>query len=72
MKATMLIAIILMALGFVSLAYQGFSYTTKEKVVDIGPIQVDAEKTKTVPLPPILGGLALAGGIGLMVMSRKS
>jgi hypothetical protein len=71
MKTTMLVAIILMALGFVSLAYQGFSYTTKEKVVDIGPIQVDAEKTKTVPLPPILGGLALAGGIGLMVMSRK-
>lgn len=71
MKTTMLVAIILMALGFVSLAYQGFSYTTKEKVVDIGPIQVDAEKTKTVPLPPILGGLAMAGGIGLMVMSRK-
>lgn len=71
MKAMTLAAILLMAIGFVSLAYQGFSYTTKEKVLDIGPVEAHAEKTKTVPIPPIVGGLALAGGIGLLVMSSR-
>jgi len=74
MKApAMLIGIALIALGLIALAYQGITYTTREKVVDLGPLKVTAQKEKTIPLPPILGGLALAGGIVLVVVaSRKS
>jgi hypothetical protein len=62
----------LIALGIVAFAYQGITYTTREKVVDIGPIQMTADKTKTIPLPPIVGGIALVGGIVLLVAgSRK-
>ena len=72
MKSTSLIGIILIVIGIVALAYQGITYTTREKVIDLGPIQVTADKTKTLPLPPIVGGIALVGGIVLLVMgSRK-
>ena len=65
--------ILLIVLGVVSLALGGISYTKKEKVLDIGPIQATAERHKTIPLPPLLGGLALAGGVLLLVAgSRKS
>ena len=57
--------------GIIAFAYQGITYTTKEKVVDIGPIQMSADKTKTIPLPPILGGIALVGGIVLLVAGSK-
>lgn len=74
MKApAMLIGIALIALGLIALAYQGITYTTREKVVDLGPLKITAQKEKTIPLPPILGGLALAGGIVLVVVAaRKS
>jgi hypothetical protein len=73
MKPKIMIAVILIALGIAVFAYQGITYTTREKVVDIGPIQVTSEKTKTFPLPPIIGAIALVGGIVLLVMgSRKS
>ena len=69
----MIIGIALVVLGIVSLAYQGITYTTREKVVDLGPLKVTADKEKTIPLPPILGGLALAGGVVLLIAaSRKS
>jgi hypothetical protein len=71
MKTYTLTGIILIVIGIVALAYQGISYTTREKVVDIGPIQMTAEKTKTLPLPPIVGGIALVGGIVLLVMGNK-
>ncbi len=72
MKTNTLIGIILIVIGIVALAYQGITYTTREKVVDIGPIQMTAEKTKTLPLPPIVGVVALVGGIVLLVVgSRK-
>ena len=71
MKPKIIIAIILIALGIAAFAYQGINYTTREKVVDIGPIQVTSEKTKTFPLPPIIGVIALAGGIVLLVMGVK-
>jgi hypothetical protein len=71
MKPNTIIAIILIALGIVAFAYQGITYTTREKVVDLGPIQVTSEKTKTLPLPPILGGIALVGGIVVLVMGKK-
>ncbi len=63
-----IIGIILVALGILALVYQGFSYTTREKVIDLGPIQASAEKTKTVPLSPILGVSALVVGAGLLVV----
>ena len=74
MKApVMLIGIALIALGLIALVYQGITYTTSEKVVDLGPLKITAQNEKTIPLPPILGGLALAGGIVLVVVaSRKS
>ena len=71
MKPISLIGILLIVLGIVSLMYQGFTYTTREKVVDIGPIEATAERKKTVPLPPLLGGLALAGGVALLVVGKK-
>jgi hypothetical protein len=74
MKAPlMLIGIALIELGLIALVYQGITYTTREKVVDLGPLKITAEKERTIPLPPILGGLALAGGIVLVVVAaRKS
>ena len=71
MKTNRLIAIVLIAIGIVAFAYQGITYTTREKVVDIGPLHMTAEKTKTLPLPPIVGAIALVGGIVLLVMGSK-
>lgn len=71
MKTTTVFAIVLIAVGIIALAYQGFTYTTREKVVDIGPLQVTTEKTKTLPLPPIVGVVALIGGVVLLATSRK-
>lgn len=71
MKMYTVAGIILIVIGIVAFAYQGITYTTREKVVDLGPIQVTADKTKTLPLPPIVGGAALAGGIVLLIMGNK-
>lgn len=72
MKSNMLIGVILIAIGILAFAYQGITYKTREKVVDIGPIHMTAEKTRTLPLPPIVGAVALVGGVVLLVMgSRK-
>ncbi len=71
MRPKIIIAIILIALGIAALAYQGITYTTREKVIDVGPIHMTAEKTKTIPLPPILGAIALVGGIVLLVVGSK-
>ena len=71
MRTTTFLAVILIALGIVAFAYQGITYTTKEKVVDLGPLKVTTEKSKTIPLPPIVGAVALVGGIALLVMGRK-
>jgi hypothetical protein len=66
-----IIGIVLIVVGLVALAYGGISYTTREKVADIGPIELTTEQRKTVPLPPLLGGLALAGGIALLIAGSK-
>ena len=63
---------ILIAIGVISLALGGISYTKREKVLDLGPLEATAERQKTIPLPPLLGGLALAGGVALLIAgSRK-
>jgi hypothetical protein len=71
MKAYTLTGIILIVLSIIAFAYQGITYTTKEKVIDIGPIEMTTETTETFPLPPIVGGIALVGGIVLLVMGNK-
>ncbi len=71
MKPAGIIGIILIVVGIIALAYGGFTYTTREKVVDIGPIEATAEREKTVPLPPIIGGLCLVGGIVLVLVGNK-
>jgi hypothetical protein len=62
---------VLIVLGVIALAYQGISYTTREKAVDIGPIEITTEEKHTLPLPPILGVIAIAGGIWLLVKGKK-
>jgi hypothetical protein len=72
MKTVPLLAIVLIVLGVAALAYQGFTYTTRETVIDLGPIHATADREKTVPLPPILGIAAVAAGVALLVVgSRK-
>jgi drug/metabolite transporter (DMT)-like permease len=65
------LGVILIVLGLFGLAWGGFTYTTREKVVDIGPIHATRDQTHTVPLPPIAGAVALIGGIVLLVAGRK-
>ena len=71
MRPLAIVGIILIVLGVVALAYQGITYTTNEKVVDLGPLKVEAKREKTIPLPPILGGVALVGGIVLLIASSR-
>ena len=72
MKILTMLGIALIVLGLAALAYQGFTYTTRETVIDIGPIKATADREKTIPLPPILGIVAVAGGVALMIAgSRK-
>ena len=63
-----LVGIALIVLGVVAYAYQGITYTSREKIIDIGPFQATADTQKTIPLSPLLGGLALVGGIVLVVV----
>jgi hypothetical protein len=71
MKPISWIGVLLIILGGLALAYQGFTYTHQEKVLDLGPIHATAEKQERVSIPPILGGLALVGGIALLVIGGK-
>jgi hypothetical protein len=71
MKPIMFIGLVLIVLGVVAFAYQGITYTSREKIIDIGPIEASADIHKTIPLSPILGGLSLVGGIVLVIIGRK-
>lgn len=71
MKPRLIVAILLIVLGIGALAYQGFSYTTREKAVDIGSLQITTERTHRLPLPPIVGAIALMGGLVLLVLEMK-
>ena len=70
-KPLTLLGIALIVLGIVAFAYQGITYTSREKIIDIGPIQATADTQKTIPLSPLLGGLVLAGGIVLVIVGAK-
>jgi uncharacterized membrane protein YidH (DUF202 family) len=71
MKPAGIIGIILIAIGIIALAYGGITYTKREKVIDAGPLQVSADREKTIPLPPILGGICLVGGIVLVLAGGR-
>ena len=71
MKPYTLIGIILIVVAVAAFAYQGVSYTTRENVIDLGPLQVTADKTRTLPLSPIAGGIALISGVVLLVVGQK-
>ena len=66
-----IVGLVLIVIGILALALGGISYTKKEKVVDIGPIEATAERRETIPLPPVLGGLALVGGVALMIAGSR-
>ncbi len=70
-KSYMLVGVILIVLGAAALIWQRVGYTEKETIVDVGAVTVTAETKKSPPLPPILGGLALAGGVGLIVAGAR-
>jgi len=71
MKPIALLGIVLVVLGLGALAYQGITYTTRETVVDVGPIHATAERQKTVPLPPVLGITAVVAGVALLMVGRR-
>lgn len=73
MRPVTLVGIVLIVLGVLALAYQGITYTTREKVIDLGPLQASVDKKRSIPLPPIVGAVALAGGVVLVIIgSRRS
>jgi uncharacterized membrane protein HdeD (DUF308 family) len=71
MRSTAMIGIVLIVLGVAALAYQGINYTTRETVIDVGPVHATAERHRTLPLPPVLGAVVVAGGIVLLVAGLR-
>jgi len=65
------IGIVLIVFGLLGVAYGGLTFTTKEKVVDLGPIEATRDKKHRLPVPPIVGGLALLGGVVLLVTNKS-
>ncbi len=68
MNAWSLAGIVLIILGLISLIYQGITYTSEETMVEMGPVAIAAKEHKTIPLPPLLGGVMLASGVGLLIV----
>lgn len=71
MKTTTILGIALIVLGVVAFAYEGISYTTRENVIDLGPLQATVDKKETIPLPPLVGGLAVVSGIALLIVGIR-
>lgn len=71
MKTATILGIALLMLGVVAFAYQGITHTTREKVIDLGPLQATVDTKQTIPLTPLVGGLALVGGIALLVVGTR-
>lgn len=70
-KPIAVLGVVLIVLGLVALVYQGVTYTSRETVIDIGPLHATADRQKTVPLPPVLGVAATAGGVVLLVVGMR-
>ena len=71
MSGLRIVAIALIVLGVIALAYQGITYTKGEKVLEVGPLTATKESKETIPLPPIVGAVALVGGVALLVASAR-
>jgi hypothetical protein len=71
MNPKMILAVILIALGIVAFAYQGINYTTRGRDVNVGPLHMTTEHEHHIPLPPILGAIALVGGIALILVDKR-
>jgi hypothetical protein len=71
MKPMALAGVLLVVLGLVALVYQGITYTSREAVIDIGPVHATADREKTLPLPPVVGVAAVAGGVVLLVAGMR-
>ena len=71
MRPSVLVGVALIVLGVIGLALGGFSFTRKEKVVDLGPIEATADKKESVPIPPVLGAIAIVGGVVLLAASAR-
>jgi hypothetical protein len=71
MRGAVVAGVVLIILGVAALVYQGVTYTTQKKAVDLGPLQITEKQKHTIPLPPVLGAVAVAGGIVLVVMGGK-
>jgi uncharacterized membrane protein HdeD (DUF308 family) len=67
-----LIGVALIALGVIALVYQGITYTSKEKILDVGPFKAEVKRDKTIPLSPVLGVVALVGGVAILLFARRS
>ena len=71
MRTMTLVGVLLILLGVAALVYQGISYTSREQVLKIGPVEATKETTKTIAFPPVLGGTALVGGIVLVLLGAR-
>jgi hypothetical protein len=71
MRGFVVAGVVLIVLGGLALAFQGIWYTDREKVVDVGPIEATAEREKRIPLPPIVGGALIAGGVVLLIAGMR-
>jgi len=71
MRPVSIVGVLLVVLGVLALIYQGITYTKRETVLDIGPVHATADRQKTVPLPPVVGALALVGGVVLLVTGAR-
>ena len=71
MKPIVIVGVVCIVLGLAALAYQGITYTTREKVIDVGPVQVTAEKEHAIWLPPLLGVVAVGAGVVLVVVGVR-
>lgn len=71
MKPISVMGLVLVALGLVALVYQGVNYTTRETVIDIGPLHATADRERTLPLSPVVGIVAVAGGVALLLAGAR-
>jgi hypothetical protein len=71
MKPLAMIGVVLIVFGLAALVYQGITYTSRETVIDIGPVHATADRERTLPLPPIVGSVAVAGGVVLLIAGMR-
>jgi hypothetical protein len=71
MKPISIVGVVLVVLGVMALIYQGITYTSRETVIDLGPLHATADRQKTLPLPPVFGAIAVAGGVALLIVGVR-